>query len=254
MCCKSIILRRSLISGRESFLVRSGSERMVYFSGQIKIISMGFFSGDPVQILTFLIALIVALTFHEASHALVAYYLGDPTAKMNGRLTLNPIAHLDLVGSMLFLVTWAIGWGKPVPVNARNFKKPVRDSALTALAGPMANFILSFALALMWKYLGKYMHEYLLLLVQTTFHVSIFLGVFNLFPFPPLDGSKILGLIVPKKWHPQYLNYLESGIKYFVAIILIDVFILGNIFDTSVFGSAVTFLHDRISAILLLGT
>ncbi len=210
--------------------------------------------SDPVGFLYFLVALLITLTVHEASHALVAYYLGDPTAKMKGRLTLNPIAHLDAAGSIIFLITQRIGWGKPVPVNPANFKKPVRDSALTALAGPMSNFVLAFFVALPWKYLGQYMVEPVLAIVQYTFHVSIFLGIFNLFPFPPLDGSKILGLLIPKRFHRQYSNYLVYGMKYFVAIILIDVFILGNIFDFSFFAYSMGYLHDKVSVILLLGT
>lgn len=206
------------------------------------------------QFLYFIVALLITLTVHEASHALVAYYLGDPTAKMQGRLTLNPIAHLDAVGSLIFLVTQRIGWGKPVPVNSANFKHPVRDSALTALAGPLSNFILAFAVAVPWKYLGSYMPDPLLLIIQITFHVSIFLGIFNLFPFPPLDGSKILGLFVPKHYYRQYANYLHDGVKYFVVIILVDVFILASIFDFSIFGSVMTYLHDRVSMVLLLGT
>ena len=168
---------------------------------------------EIVQFLYFIVALLITLTVHEAAHALVAYYLGDPTAKIKGRLTLNPIAHLDVMGSLIFLVTQRIGWGKPVPVNPRNFKHPVRDSALTALAGPLSNFILAFFVALPWKYLGPYMEasllgEAVLITLEMTFHVNIFLGVFNLFPFPPLDGSKILGLVVPKAFHRQYMNHL----------------------------------------------
>ena len=136
----------------------------------------------------------------------------------------------------------------------------MRDSALTALAGPLSNFILAILLAVILKYLSKYLseenalHEFLLLLIYTTFHVNISLGIFNLFPFPPLDGSKILGLIVPRKWHRQYSNYLENGAKYLVVIILVDVFILGRVLGYSVFGTVMGYLHDRISEILLLGT
>lgn len=210
--------------------------------------------SDPIQFLYFIVALLITLSVHEASHALVAYYLGDPTAKMKGRLTLNPIAHLDAVGSIIFLVTQRIGWGKPVPVNPANFKHPVRDSALTALAGPLSNFVLAFAVALPWKYLGSYIPGPLLLIIQMTFHISIFLGIFNLFPFPPLDGSKIVGLFVPKYYYRQYANYLHNGVKYFVVIILIDVFVLAAIFDFSIFGSVMSYLHDRVSMVLLLGT
>lgn len=210
--------------------------------------------SDPIAFLYFLTALIIALTVHEASHALVAYYLGDPTAKMRGRLSLNPIRHLDAVGSFVFLLTMSIGWGKPVPINPGNFQRPVRDSALTALAGPISNFILAFAVALPLKYLWNYLPEPVLTILGSTFDISILLGIFNLFPFPPLDGSKIIGLIIPKRWHAQYANYLENGLKYFIAIILIDVFILGNFFHFSVFGYVMGYLHEKVSMLLLLGT
>lgn len=212
------------------------------------------FNMDPMQFLSFLVALLVTLTFHEASHALVAYYLGDPTAKMEGRLSLNPLRHLDAMGTLVFLITWTVGWGKPVPVNPRNFKHPVRDDALVALAGPISNFIFAFVIAFLWKYLGDYMWAPLLLFVQTLFHMNVFLAIFNLFPFPPLDGSKILGLIIPKAWYQQYANYLDNGVKYFVVIIVIDVFVLGGMLNFSVFGYVMQFLHDRVSTILLLGT
>lgn len=211
--------------------------------------SIGF-----VDFLYFLVALVVTLTVHEASHALVAYYLGDPTAKIRGRLTLNPVAHLDPVGSIVFLITQSIGWGKPVPVNPGNFKAPVRDSALTALAGPVSNFVLAFIVVLPWKYVGQYMPDVILKEIQYIFHVSVFLGIFNLFPFPPLDGSKILGLAIPRKWHKGYENFLQNGMKYFIAIILIDVFILGKVINFSVFGYVMSYLHEIVSTVLLLGT
>ncbi|MBI4235479.1 site-2 protease family protein [Candidatus Peregrinibacteria bacterium] len=209
--------------------------------------------NDVVQFLYFLGALLVTLTVHEASHALVAYYLGDHTAKLEGRLSLNPVRHLDFVGSILFLVTQRIGWGKPVPVNPANFKRPVRDSALTALAGPMSNFIFAFLLALPLKYLNDFMPETVKLFLWTIFHVNIFLGVFNLFPFPPLDGSKIVGLFVPRRWYRVYAKYLDQGFKYFVALILIDVFILPDLIGFSLFGYVIRYLHDLVSLILFLG-
>jgi Zn-dependent protease len=206
-----------------------------------------------IQFGMFLAAILVALTIHEAAHALVAYWLGDPTAKLRGRLTLNPVAHLDVVGSLIFLVTQRIGWGKPVPVNPANFKYPVRDSALTALAGPMSNFILAFFIAIPLKYFGG-LPELLNVFLWTTFNVNIFLGVFNLFPFPPLDGSKILGLIVPQRWYGQYAKFLENGTKYFVVIILFDVFVLAEVANFSVFGYVMGFLYDFVRTVVLLGT
>lgn len=213
---------------------------------------------DPLQFLYFVIALLLTLTVHEASHALVAYYLGDPTAKMEGRLTLNPIKHLDIVGLLVFLLTRVIGWAKPVPVNPANFKRPLRDSALTALAGPFSNFLLAFAVALPWVYLGKYMtgpvSGALLTILQMIFHVSIFLGLFNLFPFPPLDGSKVIELIVPRKWRRAYANYLADGVKYFLVIILFDALVIANVRGEGYLVSVVRYLHDPVAAVLLLGT
>ncbi len=208
---------------------------------------------DAIDFIYFVAALLVTLTVHEASHALVAYYLGDPTAKMRGRLTLNPIKHLDLMGSIIFLITMRIGWGKPVPVNPGNFKHPVRDNALTALAGPASNFILAFFVVLPWKYTGQYLPEPVLAILQYIFHVSIFLGIFNLFPFPPLDGSKIIGLFMPRRYHRAYANFLESGMKWFVGFIIVDMFILRDIFGSSIFSSIMVYLHDIVSKVLLLG-
>jgi Zn-dependent protease len=202
----------------------------------------------------FLVALLITLTVHEAAHATAAYYLGDPTAKIRGRMSLNPIRHLDPIGSLVFLLTQSIGWGKPVPVNPNNFRHAVRDEALTSLAGPLSNFLLAFVAALPLKYLSGILPNYVMLEFWMIFHASIYLGIFNLFPFPPLDGSKIIGLFIPKSLHRGYENFLRNGVKYFIAIILIDVFILGRIFDSSILGYLMQNAHDFVSAVLLLGT
>jgi len=213
-----------------------------------------FLQSGVGRFLYFLLALLVTLSVHEASHAMVAYYLGDPTAKMKGRLTLNPVKHLDMVGSIVFLITQRIGWGKPVPVNPANFERPIRDSALTALAGPLSNFVFAFVLTLPLRYLGDYMPFWLSTFLWTTFDLNVILGIFNFFPFPPLDGSKILGLLIPKKYYRQYQNFLYNGLKYFVVIILVDVFILGEFFGFSIFGYVVGNLFSVVRTILLLGT
>ena len=182
-----------------------------------------------------IIAFLVVLTVHEASHAFVAYLLGDPTAKMKGRVTLNPIKHLDLFGTIILLVTQKIGWGKPVPVNAANFKHPVRDSALTAFAGPLSNFLLAMLMALLWKYLQGIIPGFFIIQIQYIFRISLYIGIFNLLPFPPLDGSQIVGLFVPKKYYEYYRWYLGDGVKYFGAIILVDIFIINDLFGFSFF-------------------
>lgn len=207
-----------------------------------------------IQFAYFAVALLIVMSVHECSHAMAAYYLGDPTAKIRGRLTLNPIAHLDPLGTLVFLITQRIGWGKPVPINPNNFKNPIRDSALSALAGPLSNFLLAFAIALPLKYIGDFMPVYLQGFLWMTFDVSIVLGIFNFFPFPPLDGSKIFALLIPRRFYPKYDHFLEKNTKYFVAIILIDVFILGGILGFSFLGWLMGILHEYVRTIILLGT
>jgi len=199
-------------------------------------------------------ALLITLVVHESAHALVAYYLGDPTAKLRGRISLNPKNHLDTMGSVVFLLTQKIGWGKPVPVNPANFKNPVRDSGLTALAGPVSNFLLALFLAVFLKYFGDFLPFWLGFLLTTTLDVSIYIGLFNLLPIPPLDGSKILGLFVPSRFHYSFERFLQNGMKYFVVIILIDVFILPELIGYSIFGLWIGYAHDFIRNILFLTT
>ncbi len=195
------------------------------------------------EIVAVIVAFLVVLTVHEAAHALVAFYLGDPTAKIEGRVTLNPVKHLDPLGTIVLLVTQRIGWGKPVPVNPRNFKHPVRGAALTALAGPASNFILALVLAIPLKYVGGVLPAFVAGMMTLTLNLSIYLGVFNFLPIPPLDGSKVLGLVVPKRWHYQYERYLQEGMRYLVIILLIDWFLFSRLFGFSVVGYVVTQMY-----------
>lgn len=205
------------------------------------------------ELLYFILALVIVVTVHEFSHAWVAHKLGDPTAKIAGRLTLNPLAHLDLVGTlMLFLVH--IGWGKPVPVNPHYFKHPKRDEALTAFAGPLSSLVLALVLTLPLKYLALVMPEFVFQLLATVLDVSLLLFIFNILPFPPLDGSKIVGIFVPQKFQRLYQHYLQNGMIYFAVFLLFDQFVLARTFQFSilqyVIGSAFTF----IKTLLFLGT
>ena len=157
------------------------------------------------------LAVLIVLTVHEYSHGFVAHKLGDNTAKYLGRLTLNPIKHIDPLGAIC-MILFHVGWAKPVPINPRNFKNPKRDFALTALAGPLANLIMAFLSALV--YVGvdtvfkdvAFESEFLYKLVNNAllfffiFHtVNIGIAIFNLIPIPPLDGSRILNVILPPK-------------------------------------------------------
>lgn len=205
------------------------------------------------KFLFFVAAILIVISIHECAHALIANYLGDSTARLRGRMTLNPLAHLDIIGTlMLFFV--GIGWGKPVPVNPRNFKNPVNGSALTSLAGPMSNFLTAVILAIPLKYFGGAMSDYLKFFVLTVFDLSILLGIFNLLPFPPLDGSKIIGLFIPRKWHYGYARFLDNGTSYFIVFLVLDSFVLGKFFGFSILGMTIGSLFSLIKSVILMGT
>lgn len=205
-------------------------------------------------IVLFIVALVIVISFHEFAHAWVANRLGDPTAKYYGRLTLNPFAHLDFIGTiMLFLIH--IGWGKPVPVNPENFRHPMRDSALTALAGPGSNLVLAFVAALPYKFFSVAVDVPLAaVFFNILFELSVTLAVFNFLPFPPLDGSKILGLIVPRKYARAYESFLQNGMTYFVIFMLADVFFLERTFGFSLIGYVVGRITEIVKLVILLGT
>lgn len=197
----------------------------------------------------YLLALVLVLTFHECSHAWVANRLGDPTAKREGRLTLNPLAHIDIVGTiMLFFV--GIGWGKPVPVNPQNFEKPMRDQALTALAGPLANLILAFIAAIPYSYLGAGSPLYLF--GEAVLDLSIVLFLFNMLPIPPLDGSKFIGIFLPKNLYPAYERFLSKGLPYFIVLMVLDLYFFDQIFGFSVVWTVVSQLTFYLKAAILL--
>lgn len=149
------------------------------------------------------VAIFLCLTVHETCHGLAALALGDPTAKSMHRLSLNPLRHIDWFGLLLMFVA-GFGWAKPVPVDMRYFRKPKQGMALTALAGPVSNILLS-ALALLickviWLYAPWSMAwNWTFLFFQYTAVLSIGLGVFNLIPIPPLDGSKVLAVLLPDR-------------------------------------------------------
>jgi Zn-dependent protease len=205
-----------------------------------------------IEIIYFLIAIAVVMSFHEASHALVAYYLGDPTAKLYGRLTLNPLKHFDLFG-FLMLIFVHFGWGKPVPVNPSNFNKPVRDSAIVSLAGPLSNFVLAFAFALPMRYLHQYLPGFVMSLLWYIFDLSVVWGIFNLLPFPPLDGAKILGFLVPRKWHESFMKFQEKGVIYFILFVLFDMMVLKDLVGFSLIQYVVMGIYEVVRGAMLFG-
>lgn len=174
------------------------------------------------------VAVLITLTVHEYCHGYAAYKLGDPTAKSLGRLSLNPIKHIDPIGA-LCMVLFRFGWARPVPINPRYFKKPKRDFAITALAGPLSNIILAFLSAFLYLLTYqllkdvKFGNNFLYSAAQNTlnfifiFHaVNIGLAIFNLIPIPPLDGSRILNAVLPQKAYFAVMKYERT--IYFVLI------------------------------------
>ena len=173
-------------------------------------------------------AVLLCLTVHEACHGLAAYALGDPTAKSMHRLSLNPLHHIDWFGlAMMFAA--GFGWAKPVPVDPRYFKKPKQGMAVTALAGPVSNFLLAVLLILISKAIYLYApytavwDAVFTFCLYTAAPLSIGLGLFNLLPIPPLDGSKVLGVLLPDEAYSKLMRYERYGILLLLALSLLGV-------------------------------
>ncbi len=172
--------------------------------------------------------LLLALTIHEFSHGLAAYLLGDPTAKNAGRLTLNPIKHLDILGTITLFVTQAIGWAKPVPINPIYFKNPWRDIAIVSIAGPVSNLILAVVFGFLFNIFYNFniivgsfsISEPLAKMSYIGVKINIGLGIFNLLPIPPLDGSKVIAKFLPLSIRSDYLKYEFIG---FIVIMILAI-------------------------------
>jgi len=173
------------------------------------------------EFLIWLIALLLAITIHEFAHAWMADYLGDPTAKLSGRLTLNPLAHLDPLGT-LALFLFHFGWGKPVPVDPFNLRDPRRDAALISLAGPAANLILATSLSLILK-LGAPFSP-LFLFFQPIIVLNVSLAVFNLLPVYPLDGEKIILGLLPEEKAREWEHILSQYGLFFIILLLFPLY------------------------------
>lgn len=162
-------------------------------------------------------ALVVSISIHEFAHAKVADVLGDDTARLLGRVTLDPRAHLDPVGSLLLLFA-GFGWGRPVPFNPANLENPKRDSALIAFAGPMSNFVLAAALSVLARFTG--MNTIIGAFLYFTIFFNLVLGIFNLVPIHPLDGFKVVGGLLPPNLYMQWMQMAPYGI-YFLLILIV---------------------------------
>ena len=175
-----------------------------------------------------LASVFLCLTIHESCHGLAAYALGDPTAKRAHRLSLNPLRHIDWIGFVMMIVA-GFGWAKPVPVNPNYFKKPKEGMAITALAGPVSNFLLALLLLLAARLVyvramvTGTLPETLFSFLVNTASLSVGLGLFNLVPVPPLDGSKVVAVLLPDRAYNWLMRYEQLGMVLLVVIISVGV-------------------------------
>jgi len=196
-----------------------------------------------------MVAVLLCLVVHELSHGLAAYFLGDPTAKRQKRLSLNPLRHLDLLGTLMMLIV-GFGWARPVPVDMRYFKHPKSGMMITAMAGPFSNFVLAYAalmirtslIALFWDSPAMW-PAFVADFMATVALLSVGLGVFNLIPVPPLDGSKILEGVLPDETYYKILRY-----EYFGMILLV------GLLSSGVLDQPLLFVRNFIVNSMALGT
>jgi Zn-dependent protease len=170
-------------------------------------------------------ALLIALTIHEYSHARMAVMLGDPTPRFMGRLTLNPIPHLDPIG-LIMLWLAQFGWAKPVEVNPRNFSDPRQGMLYVSLAGPMSNVVLAFVTAVVIAILSIFglLDDFWRKMLTMLYLYNLYLAVFNMLPIPPLDGSKVLASLVPSYENNRIYSFLEQyGFMVLMALVILGV-------------------------------
>ena len=219
---------------------------MYIIIGIMLIVLVIQYISNPGELLGLLLSapgVLIAITFHEFAHGYAAYKLGDDTAKNQGRLSLNPLAHLDPIGTLMLLVA-GFGWGKPVEVEPRNYTRKIsmeKGEAIVSLAGPLMNFILAIIFTLIYCAIYKFtdltfkvstIGTIIIALLQYTISINIGLGVFNLIPLPPLDGSKIIMPFLPYKAKEFFVN--NEQIFYIVFVLIWITGIAGTIITPAI--------------------
>ena len=185
---------------------------------------------------------LASLTLHELAHAFVAWRLGDPTAKQEGRLTLNPIVHMDPIGTLMFVVTGLaaglpFGWAKPVPVNPGYFRRPKEGMAIVAIAGPIMNFLVALVCFAAIRHVDMSAQTFEVL--RLAWIVNVVLGIFNLIPVPPLDGSRVLGVLMDDATYIRWVSFDQYGM-----LIVFGLFIVFRDQFSNVMADALLFVRN----------
>lgn len=192
------------------------------------------------QYLYLIPVILVSLTFHEYAHALVSYKLGDPTPKDHGRLTLNPLKHLDILGTLMMFIA-RLGWAKPVPINPLYYKDRKKGTILVSIAGPLSNVILAFIAAIPLYYIKEkyrttnffYLPNEIMVVVYRIlllfYSVNIGLAAFNIIPVPPLDGSKVLTGLMPAEQYYRFMHYEKQISIVFMLLVIVSPTLIRNI-------------------------
>lgn len=180
---------------------------------------------DFYNLLFIAVSLLTAVTIHEYAHARTALYFGDGTAKMYGRLTLNPLKHIDPIGAIM-LIIFRFGWAKPVPINPRNFTNYKQGTLWVSLAGPLSNIALAITIAILARLLLLFPLPFVALaILDRLFNLliiyNVFFAIFNMIPVPPLDGSKVLGMLLPHKYSYYYSQYMGQIEQYGFWILIL---------------------------------
>lgn len=179
--------------------------------------------SNPISFVFYILSLFVALSVHEASHALAADRLGDPTPRLDGRITLNPMAHIDLSG-LLFMLFFGFGWGKPVMFDPYNLKNPRKDAALISLAGPASNFVLALVLSLILRSFNLFNLSLVstigYIILSPMIMINLTLGIFNLLPIHPLDGFKIVGGLLSEDQAHEWFQLQRYGMIFLLLFII----------------------------------
>jgi Zn-dependent protease len=188
-------------------------------TGIMELHMISLLSSDPLAFFIIVPIVLLSITVHEFAHCWVTDRLGDPTPRAKGRLTLNPLAHLDPLGTLMFLFT-RFGWGKPAPFDPYNLKEPVRDTAIIAAAGPLSNILIAVAASILLK-VGLLGSGLFAVVAVQVIILNLFLAVFNLIPAGPLDGAKIIVAVLPRQTALEFESFME---RYGIFVLLLLIF------------------------------